>query len=99
MVKDELGYRRRELMFRIIDGRNDYHPITMRLHFINEHFPPNLIDEALEWLVVNGHTGLKFVAWFKMECGESDLQMHEKLLRVIKNAPVGSIVAGRNFRL
>lgn len=99
MIKDELGYRRRELMFRIIDNRKDHEPITYRLCYLQEHFPPHKLDLALQWLVSNNFVGLRFLMWFDYECRVSDLQMIEKLLRIVDNAPVGPLIAGKNFKI
>lgn len=91
--------RRRELYFRIIDTYPDIHPITYRLHFLNDHFPPNKLDRALTWLISNQTTGAKFVSWFKVECKNSDLEMHRLLLSAVDNDALKPVVAGRNFKL
>lgn len=98
MFIDTMGYQRRELFFRILDNRQDIHPITMRFHFLSEHFPQHKLDHALQWLVANDVIGVKFIKWFKQECRGSDLQMHERLLRIVDNEPVPAIIAGKNFR-
>ena len=95
---DELGPRRRELFFRIIDNYSDLHAITWRLHFLNSHFPPHQLDVALGWLVSNNVTGRNFVSWFKVQCQNSDLEMQRKLLEVVSNSGLVPIVVGKNFR-
>ncbi len=90
--------RRRELYFRVIDNYPNVHAITFRLHFLDNHFPPNKLDRALAWLVLNGISGTKFLDWFKVECKSSDLEMHRLLVSVVDNADLKPVIAGRNFK-
>lgn len=90
--------QRRTLYFKVIDGYSKLHLIAQRLHFLEDHFPPDKIDTALKWLVSNRLVHAKFVEWFKIECHNSDLEMHRKLLQVVDNAPLGKVIAGRNFK-
>lgn len=98
MAGDPMPARRRELYFRVIDTYQDIHAITHRLHFLDNHFPPNKLDQALAWLVLNGTVGAKFIRWFKEECKSSDLEMHRMLLSVIDNVALQPVIAGRNFK-
>lgn len=95
---NDIPPRRRELYFRIIDNEADFHPITLRLHFLNDHFPPDKLDAALRWLVSHDLVGRHFVLWFKTQCGNSDLNLHAKLLSVIENQAIARPVAGRSFK-
>lgn len=88
---------RRDLYFRVINDYADLHAITHRLHFLNEYFPPDKIDLALKWLVAHHIIGRHFVAWFKTECKNSDLEMHRLLLAIANNEEVGRVIAGKNF--
>jgi hypothetical protein len=90
---------RREMYLRIVGNVTDVHPITHRLHFLDTHFPPNKLDKALSWLCKNNVTGDYFVKWFRQYCSNSDLEMVARLLRIVDNAPILPVVAGRNFRL
>jgi hypothetical protein len=89
---------RRELYFRVIDHWPDIHPITLRLHFLDNHFPLTKIDAALKWLVSNNLIGKRFVLWFQQACSNSDLEMHRILLSIVDNLDQVKIVAGKNFR-
>jgi len=89
---------RRELYFRVINGEQDFHPITLRLHFLNDHFPPAKLDAALKWLIRHNVIGKQFVNWFRIQCGNSDLTMHAKLLEVVDNAGFARPIAGKNFK-
>jgi hypothetical protein len=99
LVPQFIPPRRRELYLKIVDMSVDYSLITHRLHFLDNHFPPHKLDAALEWLVANKITGQKFITWFKEECQYSDLEMHRRLLRVVDNAPLDRVVAGKNFKV
>lgn len=90
--------RRRDLYLRIVDNRSDVHPITLRLHFLENHFPYEKLDGALFWLVRNNYVGSKFIMWFRTECHSSDLEMHAKLLQIVNNEALAPVVAGKNFR-
>jgi hypothetical protein len=90
---------RRELYHQIINGEKDFHPITLRLHFLNVHFPIDKLNLVLMWLVKNNIVGETFVNWFRVYCHNSDLEMHAKLLMVAENAPLAPVVAGKNIRL
>ncbi len=98
LVPGEMTTRRRELYFRIIDSYADIHPITHRLHFLDNHFPPEKLDKALAWLISNDTTGRKFVSWFTVECKGSDLEMHRLLLSAVDNQKLRPVIAGRDFR-
>ena len=98
-MQTEIPRRRRELYFSIIDNHTDIHPITYRLYFLENHFPPHLLDTALKWLVSNDLKGKKFLRWFKEECGASDLEMHHRLLRRVNNEIPLAIIAGKNFKI
>jgi hypothetical protein len=103
MTKPEDAYpmspQRRELFMRILNDEIDIHPITMRLHFLADHFPPEQIDSALKWLISNNLIGKRFVAWFTYVCKGSDLELHRLLLAVLANSKLAPVVAGRNFKL
>lgn len=93
-----------EMHLRIINDHQNHQPITLRLCYLEEHFPPNLLDKALRWLIENNLIGSKFVMWFDQQCIDatgkvSDLQMLANLLRVVENSPVDKIIAGKNFKL
>jgi len=90
---------RRELFMRILDNEIDIHPITMRLHFLDNHFPPEKLDNALTWLVANNLIGKRFISWYTFVCKNSDLELHRLLLAVLANAQLAPVVAGKNFRL
>lgn len=94
----EIPPQRRELYLRIWDNYPKFHLITWRLHFIDGHFPPDKIDRALKWLIANRHTGAAFVRWFSIECKNSDLEMHRKLLEVVNNQGLERVIAGKNFK-
>lgn len=84
---------------RILDGQVDIHPITMRLHYLDDHFPPHLLPAALKWLMANNIVGQSFVRWFKFICSNSDLEMHRILLAVVQNAAAAPLFANKNFRV
>lgn len=90
--------RRRELFLRVVNGVIE-HQLTYRLSFLNEHFPTEKLDAALEWLIANGHVGRGFVQWFKVECKASDLEMLRLLTSVVDNAKLGAVIAGKEFRV
>lgn len=90
---------RRDLYLRIVESKKDnVHPITMRLFFIEDHFPTEKVESALKWLIKNNYTGSKFVSWFNSECQGSDLIMHRKLLEIVNNEDVTKVIAGKNFK-
>lgn len=90
---------RRDLYLRIVENKRDnVHPITMRLFFIEDHFPTDKIESALRWLIKNNYTGNSFVSWFSSECQNSDLIMHKKLLEVVNNENITRVIAGKNFK-
>lgn len=91
--------QRRELYFRLIDNHPNLHAIAHRLHFLDSHFPPAKLDAALKWLTTNNVTGSRFVEWFKVECKNSDLEMHRLLLSVVDNGKLKPVIAGRNFKV
>lgn len=90
---------RRQLYLRILDNYRDFHPITQRFYFLDDHFPPPKLDKALRWLVENNYTGIRFLNWFKQVCSNSDLEMHRNLLMVVNNEELPKVVAGKNFHL
>jgi hypothetical protein len=90
---------RRELFLRVLNDEQDLHPITMRFHYLSDHFPDQKLDIALKWLVSNNLVGRRFVAWFKAVCSGSDLEMARVLLSVVDNTAVGRLIAGKNFKL
>lgn len=96
---DDIPPHRRELYFRIINGEPDFHPITLRLHFLNDHFPVDKLDRALKWLVKNNVVGKIFLNWVRTQCNNSDLEMHSKLLAVVDNSQMLPLIAGKNFKL
>lgn len=93
-----MSEKRRELYFKIIDHARDIHPITLRLHFLDNHFPLEKLDLALGWLVQHNYTGRSFLLWFEHVCKNSDLEMHRILLSIVEKAGLTHIVAGKNFR-
>lgn len=99
MTSDQMDPLRRELYLRILNDEADFHPITMRLHFLDDHFPPHQLDDALRWLVRSDLIGVRFASWFKHVCAGSDLEMHRLLLAVLANKKVGAVVAGKNFKV
>jgi len=96
---EDIPPRRRELYFQIINGEQAFDPITLRLHFLNDRFPADKLDRALEWLIKNRIVGKAFIKWVHLDCHNSDLEMHRKLLTVVDNAPSGRVIGGKNFRL
>lgn len=90
---------RRELYLRILDNYRDFHPITSRFYFLDDHFPPQQLDKALRWLIKNDLVGIRFLNWFKHICSNSDLEMHRNLLAVVNNQELPAVVAGKNFKL
>jgi len=100
MKFDDISPVRRESYFRIINNEADFHPITYRLHYLNMHFPDSKLDLALSWLVKNNVVGQVFLNWFKVQCSNSDLEMHSRLLTIVDNSKgFLPIVAGKNFKL
>ena len=98
-MEQDLTHFRRDMFFRIINGEKDFHPIALRLHFLNDHFPDQKLDRALKWLVTNRIVGRAFNEWYKLQCSGSDLEMHARLLVVADNAAIVPIIAGKNFRV
>lgn len=90
--------KRRELYLRVLNNAQDIHPITHRLHFLDDHFPPNKIDTALTWLINNNFIGASFIAWWDGACKKSDLEMHRLLLAIVDNVGLNRIVMGQNFK-
>ena len=95
----EIPPKRRELYFKIIDTFPNIHLVTLRLYFLDSHFPPNKLDDALRWLVNSRIIGYSFVSWWTNVCKSSDLEMHRILLAVLNKLPVASVVAGKNFKI
>ena len=91
--------KRRDYYFRIIDNQANIHAITMRLFYLDSHFPISKLDTALLWLINNNLTGKKFVDWFENICKASDLELHRLLLGIVNNMPITKVIAGRNFRI
>lgn len=89
---------RRNLYLKIVDNYADYHAITNRLYFLDDHFPPNQLDDALKWLVSNNIRGRTFVSWFTHVCAASDLEMHRLLLAVLENLKPDRVIIGKNFK-
>lgn len=96
---DYIPAHRKELYYKIINDYHDLHTITLRLHFLEEHFPPNRLNEALGWLVRHRYTGKNFIQWFLFACKNSDLEMHRYLLAEIDRADPTHIIAGKNFKV
>lgn len=96
--KYEMSPQRRELFLRVINDYAEFHVITNRLYFLDQHFPPHQVDRALAWLILSGTIGRKFVTWFSDECHNSDLEMHRTLLAIIANKDKERLIAGRNFK-
>lgn len=96
---EAIPQHRRELYFKIIDTYQNIHPITLRLYFLNDHFPPQLLDFALHWLIRNRFVGQEFVLWFQSVCKNSDLEMQRYLLAQIQRDNLAPLVAGKNFIL
>lgn len=90
---------RRELYLRIINDVEDFHLITQRLYFLDDHFPPAKLDHALAWLIASNFVGKSFENWFKIVCKASDLEMHRILISVLANLAPDRLVAGKNFKL
>jgi hypothetical protein len=96
----DMSPERREMFLRLVDTmRPPAHEVSWRLHFLDNHFPPDKLDRALRWLIKNDLVGKKFVMWFKSECKNSDLEMHRYLLRVVDNDSLGPVIAGKNFKV
>lgn len=95
---DQMPDYRRDLCFKIIEIEPLIHPVCQRLYFLDQHFPLEKLDAALRWLIDNGLTGRKFLAWYQAACKGSDLELHRTLLSVVDNAKLAPIVSGRNFR-
>lgn len=90
---------RRQAYLRILNDVKDFHPITNRLYFLDDHFPLDKLDVALQWLIDNRIIGRQFLMWFEQECQNSDLEMHRKLLTIVDNIKaIPMIVAHKNFR-
>jgi hypothetical protein len=90
--------QRRDLYFKIIDEIQLAEWICPRLYFLEEHFPPNLLNLALKWLVNNQIVGNAFLQWFGDVAHGSNLQMHAELLKVATNQGVERVLAGKNFK-
>lgn len=95
---EEIPPHRRELYLRILNDLTDFHPVTRRLHYLNDHFPLPKLDLALKWLIDSGFIGKVFMGWFKTVCQSSDLEMARILNSVVDNAFAGRLIAGKNFR-
>ena len=94
-----ISTERRNLFLRIVDNYPAVDEIALRLHFLDNHFPPQLLDSALKWLIANRVTGRKFVYWFKEDRMGSDLEVHRFLLRVVENQKgTLHVIAGKNFK-
>jgi hypothetical protein len=98
-MKDEMGPVRRDLYFKIIETEDLVHPISTRLHFLGNHFPPPKLDAALRWLVFHGYTGKNFMTWWQFQCQASDLEMHRFLLMAVDTKILVPVVANKNFRV
>lgn len=96
---DDMTPRRRELYLKILDNWPEVHEITVRLYFLDDHFPPDKLEKALKWLISNNLTGRRFVSWFNHVCSKSDLELHRNLLAVVDNSDQTPLIAGRNFKL
>jgi len=59
---------RRQLFFKIIDEFPNIHDIALRMYFLNDHFPPQLLDKALNLLITRRLIGVEFLAWFRNVC-------------------------------
>ena len=94
-----ISTERRALFLRIVDGYPKADEIALRLYFLDNHFPPHLLNAALKWLIANRVTGRKFVYWFKEDRLGSDLEVQRFLLRVVENLKgTVNVVAGKNFK-
>ncbi len=92
---------RRTLYFRVIDGSGQIETIGERLGFLDVHFPKELLDVALKWLIDHKFTGDNFMYFWRGTCGGSDLELHRRLLQVItkeRNKAL-PLFAAKNFRL
>ena len=89
---------RRELYFRVIDHHTDIQLIGDRLAYLELHFPLDMIDIGLKWLINNNITGKNFMPWWVTVCQRSDLEMHRLLLSVVNNIKQAKVIAGKNFR-
>jgi hypothetical protein len=94
----DIPAKRREMYFKIIDNYPNFHLITLRLYFLDSHFPPLKLDSALRWLLNARLTGYNFIGWWTNVCKGSDLEMHRILLAILDKMPIASVIAGRNFK-
>lgn len=92
---------RRQIFFKIIDEFINIHDIALRMYFLNDHFPPQLLDKALNLLIARRLIGAEFLAWFRSVCKSSDLEMHRILFAELQkeNAASLHLVAGKNFKI
>lgn len=92
---------RRQLFFKIIDEFPNIHDIALRMYFLNDHFPPQLLDKALNLIITRRLIGVEFLAWFRNVCQSSDLEMHRILFSELQkeNAAQLHLIAGKNFKI
>jgi hypothetical protein len=90
---------RRELYLRVWDDQYPVHPIINRLKFLEDHMPQEKIDPALKWLITHRLIGKAFIAWFRGPCQNSDLEMLRLLTRIVDNAKLAPLIAGKNFKV
>lgn len=95
----EIPEERRALYFRILDREILINEIGPRLHYLEDHFPPNQLNDALKWLTSNNIVGPKFTSWYRVECKGSDLEMTTRLVAIVNNAPIAPLIGGKNFKL
>lgn len=60
------------------------HVLTVRLHYLDCHFPEAKIDTALWWLIKNCLTGKRFLSWIESDCAGSNLEMIRQLTAKIE---------------
>ena len=85
--------------FRIWDGHEPKHEVSVPLEYLMLHFPLYKLRPALDWLINNKIVGKRFAEFYKFDCGESRLHLHKLLLaKIAKEKDLSPVMAGKDFR-
>ncbi len=70
--------KRRELMFRVMDGHYDLSPLVYQIYC---HIQ---CDDILRWLLASRLTGQELRKWFQIECGGSFVFMLTSVVKRLR---------------
>jgi hypothetical protein len=89
----------RKLFLKICGNTPNLHSVAQRMYYLDLHFPPEKLESALNWLVRNNLTELRFVHWFDSDCAGSNLEMHRNLtMRVERDSYTRQLFASKDLK-